>query len=504
MDGTAIPGPRAPQRCDVAVIGSGLGGLSCAVHLARAGLTVHVFEQGSSAGGFATSFSRSGYRFDASLQSMDAVGPGEPYHELLEDLGVVRRLHLARDRWSHREKTGGIDLWIPRGADAWVELLAKRFPGERRGLRELISRARHVHSESFDFLQGWWSGRPSSAPPGDIRPLLHQTAAQIIERHIEDPTARELVGIRTGYLGLLPDRMSAFTWLLILAGYQIWGGWTVLGGGAALTGALAAELAHHGGTLWTDQPVEGLLLDGRQATGVRLKEGCQVAAAAVVCNASPATALRLLPRAGGALSRWRAQLSSLEPSVSAVKLWLGLDVAPQSLAEVAYETVLRQPDLPSWALGRTIHVAAPSLLDPGCCPPGRGVLSATAVVPATAGERRARGHRGTATELAHAVERHLIPGLSESIHVMETATPQTFHEYTGSPGGAIFGYAHTPSQAGPRRPAATTPVDGLYLASGWANPGAGYTSCLIAGRNAARWVLEGLLQRDLSSPTLGF
>ncbi|MBD0270154.1 MAG: NAD(P)/FAD-dependent oxidoreductase, partial [Cyanobacteria bacterium Co-bin8] len=53
------------MTADILVIGSGIGGLSCAALLARYGNSVTVCESHSIAGGAAHSFERSGFTFDS-------------------------------------------------------------------------------------------------------------------------------------------------------------------------------------------------------------------------------------------------------------------------------------------------------------------------------------------------------------------------------------------------------------------------------------------------------
>src|SRR5512137_577023 len=74
FDWNAFPrGPgrrRAADDYDAVVIGSGLGGLSCAAAFARQGFRPLVIEQHDKVGGFATAFSRpGGFTFDVSLHA---------------------------------------------------------------------------------------------------------------------------------------------------------------------------------------------------------------------------------------------------------------------------------------------------------------------------------------------------------------------------------------------------------------------------------------------------
>lgn len=82
------------------------------------------------------------------------------------------------------------------------------------------------------------------------------------------------------------------------------------------------------------------------------------------------------------------------------------------------------------------------------------------------------------------VEKALIPGLSDMIEVMETASPLTNLFYTKNPGGAVYGFDRNLPQLNSK-----TPVKGLYLASAWSH-GGGYTPVMMAGREAAEAVLK--------------
>jgi len=84
------------------------------------------------------------------------------------------------------------------------------------------------------------------------------------------------------------------------------------------------------------------------------------------------------------------------------------------------------------------------------------------------------------------VEQRLIPGLSDSIEVMEIGTPLTNMFYTQNPEGAIYGFDRDKPHLNAR-----TPIKGLYLASAWSH-GGGYTPVMMAGRETAKLVLKDL------------
>jgi prolycopene isomerase len=91
----------ARDRYDAIVVGSGLGGLTSAALLARAGKRVLIVERHDRAGGYAHAFRRRGYRFDSAVHLVSGCEPvpfegGGVLHDLLSDLGVRDRCEFVR------------------------------------------------------------------------------------------------------------------------------------------------------------------------------------------------------------------------------------------------------------------------------------------------------------------------------------------------------------------------------------------------------------------------
>lgn len=72
-------------HCDVIIVGGGLAGLTSAVYLARAGLSVTVFEKSHGLGGRATTQEKAGYLFNQGPHALYIEGEGRA---VLKELGV--------------------------------------------------------------------------------------------------------------------------------------------------------------------------------------------------------------------------------------------------------------------------------------------------------------------------------------------------------------------------------------------------------------------------------
>ncbi|RZN34789.1 MAG: hypothetical protein EFT35_09050 [Methanophagales archaeon ANME-1-THS] len=84
----------------------------------------------------------------------------------------------------------------------------------------------------------------------------------------------------------------------------------------------------------------------------------------------------------------------------------------------------------------------------------------------------------------------MMPGVKEEIEAYDVVTPRTIHRQTNNPAGTPYGFAHIPSQQGLHRLGYASPVRGLYFASAWSRPGAGYLGAICGGYNCAKQVLR--------------
>ncbi|MHC4277510.1 MAG: phytoene desaturase family protein, partial [Planctomycetota bacterium] len=83
-----------------------------------------------------------------------------------------------------------------------------------------------------------------------------------------------------------------------------------------------------------------------------------------------------------------------------------------------------------------------------------------------------------------------VPNLDKHIEVVDAATPKTLERYTLNSKGAAYGWAVTLGQTGSGRTGNKTPVENLYLAGHWTNPGPGVCAVVSSGWRVANMILR--------------
>lgn len=498
---------RAPESAfvdnDVVVVGAGLGGLTCALELARQGLKVCVLEKHRVAGGYAHAFRRRGYHFDVSLHYVGGLDPGGMTHGVLRSLGVHERLKLVRHEHVFRSDAPGLELAVPNGAEASLAYLCGLFPRERAGLEALW---RYAAALKADIMGPTMD--PGFDVPLDKRPSLgigDATFGDVLRRHVSDPALLEALGQTWMYLGLPNDAATAVFGTCVFVSAWMEGAYQIVGGGTSLARIFVERLRECGGDCATKSEVRRIVVEGGAVRGVELAGGAFVPARTVVAAVDPfQTFFELVP--GEEVSRvYRHRLAQMQPSISFYVAYVGLD-CPASALGVPKGNYFRFYDgaMPesyrkacAHELERTDWSSTCNEgIDDDVSPPGCGAVSF--VEPTTARDWFALDDAAYAAAKAEVRERLLakydarFPGIVDHAQVIEFGTPRTMSRFSRNRDGAVYGFAQTREQAGLRRLRNRTPIAGLFLSGAWTWSGGGYEGAMMTGVQTAQAVMQEL------------
>jgi phytoene desaturase len=476
----------------VVVVGAGLGGLACALHLAGAGRQVTLVERESVPGGRAGRLSVDGYEFDTGptvLTMPELIA--EPLAAVGEDL--TDWLDLTRLDPAYR-------AYYPDGSTLDVHTDTLRMAAEISrvcGPREADGYLRFV-----DFARSLWRLERDNFidrnldTPADLLNLGllklvgmggFRRLQPKVDQFFRDPRTRRIFSFQAMYAGLAPhDALAIYAVIAYLD--SVAGVFYPRGGMHAVPKALAGAAEKHGVQIRYDTTVVKITTANGRATGLITDAAEHIPADVVVLNPDLPVAYRdLLPPA--------RRPRRLRYSPSCVVLHIGSRQAYRKIVhhnihfgtawKRTFEEVIRQGRLMS---DPSLLVTNPTRTDPSTAPDGRQsyyVLAPTPNLEAAPMDWDGGLGMRYADELIETLEQRGYVGFRDGIEVERVVTPADWAAQ-GMAAGTPFASSHTFRQTGPFRPGNLHPTlpNVVFTGSG-TQPGVGVPMVLISGKLAA-------------------
>lgn len=510
LDWSSLPVAEArvsgEGQFDAVIIGSGLGGLSCAAAFARQGFKPLVLEHHDKPGGYATSFQRpGGFEFDVSLHST-TVGERNGQYNLIHGFPEITEVEFVPHPTLYRAIFPDHDIRVPnRNLPGYIDQLTKAFPDEKTGITALFDEMKQLTGE-LSRLRSSAGNVDMSRFPIDFPHVVRfsgSTWGQIVDEKIKNTKLKGIISSLWGYYGLPPSMLASIYYAFPTYGYLAGGGFYPKGRSQTISNALVSFIEARGGKVLLGSRVEKILVKDETAYGVRTADQQEYVGKVVVSNANAYDTFHSLLERDDHLKDYLARMDGFSVSLSSFQIFLGLRrdlVRELKLTdaevfyystydmEAAYQSSLNA-DLSNPGFGLMLY----DILFPGYSPQGKNTLTLLALQgydhwkPYEAGygsgnkrEYRAEKER-MADLLIRQAEKTILPGLSRAIEVKEIGTPLTNVRYTRNYRGAIYGWDQTLDNSNPRRLPHATPIKNLYLAGAWTSPGGGYGGVIGSG-----------------------
>lgn len=475
---------------DAVVIGSGMGGMAAAAALSKVGHKVLLLEQYQTLGGLTHSFSREGFTWDAGIHYLSGIAPGEQEHELLDWLSdtpieftsmgaVYDNLHIG----------DAPPLPLSRPYEAQERDLKDRFPGEFEAIEAWMFALREGREAMYKIfptrampeLLGtalqWWNGRA-------IERWCGRTTQEVIDEITQNPNLAAVFAAQWGDHGGRPSKASFAMHALISGSYLECGSWYPVGGGAAFAEHILPTIAAGGGEARAGVRAETLVFEGSRVVGVRVADGDEFRADAVISDIGARETVNHLLPADCGHEDWIAEIRSLPPSIAHFSLFMGFEgnaegagatrsnhwIYPKGEVDALWSNA---PD----GAPPGMFVSFASVKDPTHDPgPSRkhagemlawtdwSTVARWADLGADARGDDYRAFKSQVEDTMFAQFRTYFPELAELVVFREVSTPLATAAITGHHEGAFYGLDVTPVRVMSGALRAATPIDGLYLA----------------------------------------
>ncbi len=481
------------DRYDVIIVGSGLGGLTTALLLARTGKRVLVLERHWVLGGFTHVFKRKEWEWDVGVHYV-----GEVHRER----SVLRRLfdHLTEGelQWEDMGEVydriwfGDTEYALRSGVKNFKADLSERFPAETDAIARYLDLVFAVSKASRSFYAEKALGDVTAFLGGRLLRRKYMSFARRTTYDVlrELTSDEKLIGVLTGQYGDygLPPRQSSFAMHATLVKHYFSGGAYPVGGSARIAETFTPRIEALGGTLVTRAAVEEILVEHGKAVGVRMEDGKEVRADMVISNAGVLNTFgRLLGDVGKARVGATDKLAKLRPSLAHASLYIGLDGSRESLNlpranhwvypdDYDHDRTIARFEADEDAPLPVAYISFPSAKDPSHAArhPDKSTIEIVTLMPwsrvakwaDTPWKKRGEGYdalkeRWSQRLLAQLYRRE--PHLQGKIAFHELSTPLSTQHFTAYQHGEIYGLSHDPNRFEQRFLRPQTPVDGLYL-----------------------------------------
>ena len=501
------------KKFDVAVVGAGIAGLTCANYLARGGKRVILLEQNDQAGGCMSGFWKEGYYFDSGNQSFESMGIVFP---ILKELGIYD-LHQWQ-KVSYRAKSPFFDLIINSLEDT-QDKFSTAFPDEP-GIKVLFGEVKRVSRFLTELGDPWHL--PMLEKPNLRNVLRFLKWLPDLQRWM-DPEFKKRIFARiqrddlrnwftnVGYYQM-PFFFFAISWHWWVYDY-----WYPAGGILNLMNSLVEKLQGLGGETRFQTPVKKILVQDGRAAGILTGEGEKIAADYVVYAGDYK---RLIFEVLG--EKYfepdfveKVRLSKVSEAL--VSVYLGLNLPPEELKKIMLARhVVSCPDLkviiPNQDSELKIHqkawmeLTSPAPENPALSPPGKSTLILQTFSSAewqnfwgNRDENRARTpeyrelKKAVGMELIKNAEA-MIPGISEKIEFQDVETPVSAIRHAMNTGGASAGWTYNlkylPLASKFGFVSFRTPVPRLYTAGHYTMWPGGVPNAALSGKIVAGFILK--------------
>jgi all-trans-retinol 13,14-reductase len=439
---------------DTIIIGSGLGSLLCGYILSREGMRVCILEKNKEPGGALQTFRRKGVEFDTGIHYIGGMDDGQNLNRYFKYFGLTDKLKLRRLNKDHFDVIAFNDSEYPlaQGFENFTRQLLPYFPDNKEALISYVDKLDEI-SKSFYLYN-------LETPKGDHaeETFRHQSAFEYynslttIIQHplssIQHPASLSsvLAGNNFLYAG---NKETTPLYIPALINHSfISSAWRLVGGSRQIADLLVQSIINFGGEVRVNYEV-GRIHHHGTGFNVTSKTKEQFSSKRLIAGIHPLQAMNMMDPSLFHKA-YSARIRNMANTPGSFALYIILKEKSFNYLDYNYyyhrtKNVWHDPGTGLWPTVYMLHT--PAFEETGNFAESLVIMSCMDYRDIEKWENSDTGKRDTsyyefkiekANRLLDLVELRF-PGLRSKISFMETSTPLTWRDFTGTPGGSMYG-----------------------------------------------------------------
>ncbi len=284
------------KKYDAVVIGAGNGGLVAAIRLLQGGAKTLLVEKHNLPGGFATSFRRGRFEFEASLHELNDFGTADNAGDvrvLFDELGVTDKIDWMQIPEAYRviSRAEKLDATMPFGVKEFIEKMEGYVPGSRASVTKFFELAEEVRlAQAYSSsVNGNTDSKIMVSKYGNFVRAGSYSVNEVLAALKMPKKARDILNAYWCYLGAHCDDLSFVHYASMVNRYIMRGASMPKMRSHEISLALTERIRELGGDILFNTEAVRILTDEKDGgvSGILLDDGTRIETRHAVANCAP-------------------------------------------------------------------------------------------------------------------------------------------------------------------------------------------------------------------------
>lgn len=499
---------------DTIVVGSGMGGLTVATWLAKAGKKVAIFERHYVPGGFTHSFKRKdGFLWDVGVHYVGKMAEGSSLRNFFDFQTNGKLQWASMGEVYDVANIGGVNYKFKAGKENFKKQFLEYFPAEEKTIQTYLSLIEKANKRGGAFFfekifEPWLSKIAGWIFRKRYSKYSQKTTWEVLNGITHNQKLIAVLCAQCGNYGLSPKK-SSFAAHAMIVGHFLEGGYYPIGGADQICEKTLEVFTALGGKVFINAEVTQIVTSKKKVEGIKIGDRfipCKTVISNVGVNNTFNYLLSETDR-----KTCNFSLKNVQPASAHICLYLGLNKSAEVLKLPKYnlwyykhddiDTIFEQAS-PENAAENFVYISFPSAKDPNW--EKQHPNTATIQIITVGNMEWFKAYKKTEwmkrgdsyLSLKNNFETELLaklykffPQIEGTIIASEISTPLSTENFTNYKNGEIYGLEHSPERFALPFLRPKTKIKGLFLV-GQDITLVGVASAMLSGMLCATAILK--------------